>query len=593
MSSLVRPLSTVNDIFLAIADRGKASAMRRLVGTEWQTLSGADVYAQVHGLAAAFARWGLTKGDRVALISENRHEWAITDFAALALGLIDVPIFPTLPAEQIAPLLIHSGARAVIVSTRQQYEKIAKIRGRTALEYVVVMDEVAGADALLFSSLTAADPTDRDATLDASARAITQADPATIIYTSGTTGEPKGVLLSHGNLASNVNYSLRGFDLSAEDSSVSFLPLSHVTARHVDYALYTLGCTLSYCPVLEKLMPTLQTIRPTFFVAVPRVYEKLRHEVERRSLQSKFKTRVVRWALALGARNRSTVLAGKHPSGLLHALADKLLYSKVRGLFGGRVRYWVSGGAPLGMDTAHWFADCGILLFEGYGLTETSPVIGVNTTADFRLGSIGKILPNVEARIAEDGELLVRGPSIFSGYWNSPAMTAAAIDAEGWFATGDIGRIDENGFLFITDRKKELIKTSAGKMIAPQPIENRLKADLFVSDAALVGDREKYIAALISPNFQVLEGWARQQNIAAETRKDLAEHPEVVAHYKKIVKQVNGTLADFEMLKRFLLVPDEWTQDSGVLTPSGKLKRRVILERYQSEIASLYPKSAN
>ena len=326
---------------------------------------------------------------------------------------------------------------------------------------------------------------------------------------------------------------------------------------------------------------------------MPRVFEKLRHEVERRSLQSPIKARIVRWALAVGARNRETVLAGRQPGGLFWKLADKLLYSKVRALFGGRARYWVSGGAPLGIDTAHWFADVGIRIFEGYGLTETSPVIGVNTTGDFRLGSIGKILPNIEARIAEDGELLVRGPSIFSGYWNSPRMTAEAIDAEGWFATGDIGRIDEDGFLYITDRKKELLKTSAGKMIAPQPIENRLKADLFVSDAALVGDREKYVAALIAPNFQVLEDWARHQNIPTESRKALAEHPEVVAHYRKVVKQVNTSLADFEMLKRFLVVPDEWTQDSGVLTPSGKLKRRVILERYREEIASLYPKTAN
>ena len=593
MSSLARPLTSINDIFLAIADRGTGSAMQRLVGKDWQTLSGSDVYAQVRAVAAAFANWGLEKGERIALISENRYEWAITDFAALALGLIDVPIFPTLPAGQIVDLLAHSGSRVVVVSTRQQYEKIAAIRARTAIEHVVVMDEVPDADAVTFASLVASAPSTRDASFDEHVRSIRGVDPATIIYTSGTTGEPKGVLLTHGNLASNVNYSLREFDLSAADNAVSFLPLSHVTARHVDYALYILGCTLAYCPALEKLMPTLATIRPTFFVAVPRVFEKLRHEVERKSMQSPMKARIIRWALATGARNRATVLAGRTPTSLLWKLADRLLYSKVRALFGGRVRYWVAGGAPLGLDTAHWFADVGIRIFEGYGLTETSPVIGVNTSVAYRLGSIGRILPNVEARIAEDGELLVRGPSIFSGYWNSPRMTAEAIDAEGWFAPGDIGRIDQDGFLYITDRKKELLKTSAGKMIAPQPIENRLKADLFVGNVALVGDREKYVSALISPNFQALEDWARQQKIPIDSRKAMSEHPEVVAIYKRLVKQVNTTLADFEMLKRFLVVPDEWTQDGGELTPSGKLKRRVILERYQAEIATLYPKTGN
>ena len=265
MSSLARPLSTINDIFLAIADRGSSPALLRLAGTDWTPISGAELYRQVRALAHRFEQWGLSKGDRVALISENRHEWAITDFAALALGLIDVPIFPTLPAEQIVDLLVHSGSRVVVVSTRQQYEKIAKIRARTVLEHVIVMDEVAGADAEIFASVVAGQDDAREPEFDARVRAVVGSDPATIIYTSGTTGEPKGVLLTHGNLASNVNFSLRDFDLSAVDSSVSFLPLSHVTARHVDYALYILGCTLAYCPALEKLMPALQAIRPTFF----------------------------------------------------------------------------------------------------------------------------------------------------------------------------------------------------------------------------------------------------------------------------------------------------------------------------------------
>jgi long-chain acyl-CoA synthetase len=252
------------------------------------------------------------------------------------------------------------------------------------------------------------------------------------------------------------------------------------------------------------------------------------------------------------------------------------------------VTHFIAGGAPLGPDTSHWFAQAGIRIFEGYGLTETSPVIGVNTPSNFRLSSIGKPLPNIEVKTAADGELLVKGPSVFSGYWESPSLTAQAFDEDGWFQTGDIARIDPDRFIFITDRKKELIKTSAGKFVAPQPIEGKLKADLFVGHAALVGDREKYVAALISPNFDVLESWAKEKNIPAGSRRELVEHPMVIAHYKETVKQVNRSLADFELLKRFALVPEEWTVDTGELTPSMKLKRRVLLERYKDEIALLF-----
>jgi long-chain acyl-CoA synthetase len=493
-----------------------------------------------------------------------------------------------LQPELTGDLLAHSGARVVVVSTRQQYEKVVKARARTAIEQVIMLEQIPGADAIWFGSLLGESDQTRNEQFEAVAKAVAPEDPATIIYTSGTTAEPKGVVLSHGNIAQNLNYSLREFTFAANDSSVSFLPLSHVTARHVDYALYSEKVAIAYVPTLDKLMPAIKVVQPTFFVAVPRVFEKIRHETERRAFQSPVKKRIVEWALATGARNRAALARGERPSSLLWKLADKLFYSKLRESFGGHVRHFIAGGAPLGMESATWFLNAGIRILEGYGLTETSPVLGVNTPPHYRIGSVGKVLPNIEAKVAEDGELLVRGPNVFNSYWRQPEMTAAAFDAEGWFLTGDIGHIDDERYLFITDRKKELLKTSAGKLVAPQPIEGKLKADLFVSAAALVGDREKYVAALLSPNFAALEPWAKEQGISAASRKELVEHPVVQARYKQTIKRVNATLADYELLKRFVVVPDEWSQETGELTPSLKLKRRVLASQYRKEIDSLF-----
>jgi long-chain acyl-CoA synthetase len=583
---------TLNNVFFTIADAASPDAMRvQARDGSWASLSSAQVYARVRALALALEQLGLAKGDRLLLLSENRWEWAVTDFAALAIGVVDVPLFPTLQAEQIGALLTHSGARVAVVSTKAQLQKIEAVRAQSAIEHVIVMDDDAvTGNALSFSSLLAGADVEqgRDPLFDERVRLVQPEDLASIIYTSGTTGEPKGVALTHGNLASNVNYSLREFIFSGPQRAVSFLPLSHSTARHVDYVLYTLGFSIAYCPSMDKLMGALKTIEPTLIVSVPRIFEKVRQEIERRSRGSRLKSGIVQWALGVGKRNEGTILAGKVPASLPWKLADRLFYSKVRAVFGGEATYYVAGGAPLGPDTAHWFAQAGIRILEGYGLTETSPVIGVNTPLSYRMGTIGKPLANIQVRTAEDGELLVKGPSVFSGYWQSPGLTAEAFDEEGWFRTGDIAEIDAGGFIAITDRKKELIKTSAGKYIAPQGIEGRLKAHLFVGNAAVVGDREKYVAALISPNFAVLEPWAREQKIPAETRRQLVEHPLVVARYKEVVRQVNKSLADFELLKRFTVVPEDWAIETGELTPSMKLKRRVLNQRYSEQIAALF-----
>jgi long-chain acyl-CoA synthetase len=356
--------------------------------------------------------------------------------------------------------------------------------------------------------------------------------------------------------------------------------------------MYNAGAQVAYCSQFDKLPQAMREVRPTVIVGVPRVYEKIRQAVEQKSAASPIKKHMLAWAIHVGSGHADAVYGGRKPSSLRWKLANKLVYSKVGEAFGGRVRIFVSGGAPLGIDTAKWFASAGVALWEGYGLTETSPVIALNTPIRHRMGSTGMPLPNIELKFAEDGELLVRGPSVFPGYWQKPAATAECFDSDGWFRTGDIAHIDAEGFLYITDRKKELLKTSGGKLVAPQPIENKLKNSVLVAQAALVGDRHKFISVLISPNFAVLEGWARRRGIQTQSRAELVIDPGVVALYAEVIREVNGTLANFETLKRFRIVAEEWTQESGELTPSMKLKRRVLTAQYAAVIDELYADEA-
>jgi long-chain acyl-CoA synthetase len=590
-------ISTINDLFSRVESGAKPKAVlwQDELG-RWRPISSDQLYQRVRALGKALLGWGAQKGDRIALIGENRWEWAVTDFATLAIGTANVPIYPTLTAEQIAFLVQDAGCRIAIVSTKQQYDKLNAVRGRTQLERIVIMDSAAPPEgAIPFSELMAgADDrgSERDPVFDALSRSVEPKDLATLIYTSGTTGEPKGVMLTHGNIASNQNYAAHEFDFNSTDVCISFLPLSHITARALDYVMYNNGAQVVYCSHFDKLPLAMREIRPTVIVGVPRVYEKIRQEVERQAALSPVKKRLLRLAVRLGAKHRDVVYSGGQPSSRFWKLANKLVYSKVQEAFGGRVRVFVSGGAPLGVDTAQWFASVGIAVWEGYGLTETSPVIALNSLANHRMGAVGKPLPNIELKFADDGELLVRGPTVFTGYWHKPAASSECFDAEGWFRTGDIAHLDQDGFLYITDRKKELLKTSGGKMVAPQPIENKLKTNLLVAQAALVGDKHKFISALISPNFAALDAWARQHEIRARTRAELVANPRVIALYSEIVRDVNSGLANFETLKRFRVVPDEWSIDSGELTPSLKLKRRVITAKYAAVVGELYADEA-
>jgi long-chain acyl-CoA synthetase len=399
-------------------------------------------------------------------------------------------------------------------------------------------------------------------------------------------------MLTHGNLASNINLSTGPLGFTDKDSCISFLPLSHVTARHLDYAMLCHGARLAYCSKFDQLSTAMKTVKPTVFVAVPRVYEKIRQAVEGKSAASPVKSKILSWAISTGKTHRAETLTGKTPTSLSWKVANKLVYSKIREAFGGCAEWFISGGAPLGMDSAGWFADVGIRIFEGYGLTETSPVISLNYPDAHRIGTVGKALPNMECRFAEDGELEVKGPSVFVGYWKNEKETAAVFTPDGWFKTGDIGNVDGDGFISITDRKKELLKTSGGKMIAPQPIENKLKANVLVGQAALVGDKHKFASVLISPNFAALEGWAKGQGIATSDHTALVKDAKVRKAYQEIVDKVNMGLANYESMKRVCVVPEEWSVEDGTLTPSMKLKRRVVETKYAKEIEELYADEA-
>jgi long-chain acyl-CoA synthetase len=582
-------LQTLNDILLTVCGRHRERVMlqRKVLG--WVPISSSELYRNVVGMARALEAWGIRPGDRVAILAENRPEWTMTDFAILSLGAVSVPIYSTQTAEQTAFILNDSGARAIAVSSQTQLEKVLTVQPHTAVERIVVMDAIETAHAVQMQPLMLKGPTAPDSDFEARAHAVRPEDLATIIYTSGTTGNSKGVMLTHGNMASNIACSLDGFGLAQDAVSISFLPLSHVTARHVDFALLCRGVALAYCPDMAKLEEALTEVQPVIFVGVPRVYEKIRRQVIVKTASFP-KNVLYRWAVSVGRSHREKTLAGVQPQSLGWKLADRLLFSKVRAGMGGKAELFISGGAPLGRELAEWYADIGIRIHEGYGLTETSPVIAVNTPGAHRLGTVGKPLPNIEVRIAEDGEVLVRGPSVFQGYWNRPQDTREAF-VDGWFKTGDIGNLDGDGYLSITDRKKDLIKTSGGKFIAPQPIESSLKLSPLIGTAVVLGDRRKFPAVLISPHFPVLEDWARANKVAFASRVDLVANPKVQALYEGIVEESNKDLARFEKLKRVLLVPEEFSASDGTLTHTMKVRRRGIEDRYRALIDDMYDKA--
>ena len=591
------PPGTLNELFFTSARKwNKPDALLVRVDGKWQPISHATMLERVRRIAFGLASLGIERGDRVAILSENRPEWAFADYACLTAGFADVPIYGTLPAEQIPHLLEDSGAVAIFVSNVAQAGKIASIRRRCPkLRHVIAFDANAkhNADVTLRdleARGTAADTPERAAEYERAALAVSPDDIATIIYTSGTTGAPKGVMLSHDNIRSNVVGACRLVQIE-NDTALSFLPLSHIFERMGDYWFFITGTTIAYVDSFDLVPQAMLEVRPTIAMSVPRLYEKMYARVLENALSGgAVKKRIFFWARSVADRWADQKLAGREPGGLLalqYALAQKLVFSKLKARTGGRMRFFVSGGAPLAPEINKFFYAAGLTILEGYGLTETSPVIGVNTPDNFRIGTIGKPIDGVEVKVAPDGELLTRGPHVMKGYFNNPDATAEAIDSEGWFHTGDIGVI-EDGFIRITDRKKDLIVTAGGKNIAPQPIENMVKTNKFVSQAVVIGDRRKFTVLLIVPNFEQVEKWAKQRNMIWTDRSQLLAMPAVQQMVEQEVRSKLTGLAPFEMPKKIALLGSDFSVESGELTPTLKVKRRVIEKNYKSLIDSLY-----
>jgi long-chain acyl-CoA synthetase len=547
---------------------------------------------QVEHMANWLMSVGLKAGDRVALLCDTRYEWVIADMAMHHAALVNVPIYPTLAAKQAAYILQDSGAKAVIVSGRKQLDKVLTIVDECPeLGEILMID----ADALPESGRTVHRWTDalaKGATLEGEmgaqrAERIAQADPdamCSIIYTSGTTGNPKGVILSHSNFMSNAKAIVPIAGLSPEDTLLSFLPLSHVLGRMVYYALTYAGGTIAYAESIDSIGQNLGEVRPTLMAAVPRLLEKVYGKIMD-SVQSgsALKRKLFTWALAVGHRHR---LAGK-PDPLQYAIADKLVFSKIRQRLGGRMRMIVCGGAPMRKDIGEFFYSAGIPVCEGYGLTETSPVITFNSPENIKFGTVGQKIPDVDVFIAEDGEICVKGPNVMAGYYQLPEANAEVFDADGWFHTGDIGEIDGDGFLRITDRKKELIVLSNGKKVAPQPIENLLKSSPYIEQVMVVGEAKKYCTCLLVPNMEKLQAFAQEQGIAGKPA-DLLGHQKVLDLYRAELDRLSKDLAQFEKLKKFSLLDREWTVETGELTPTMKCKRKIILANYASQVDGMY-----
>ncbi|MBC8089252.1 MAG: long-chain fatty acid--CoA ligase [Phycisphaerae bacterium] len=589
---------TVNRLFFdAVEKYNRPNALMHKVNGAWESLSHQTVLQRVRRVALGLSKLGVRPGDRVALLSENRPEWAIVDYACICSSLTDVPIYPTLPAEQIPYLLNDSGARVLFVSTSAQAQKVASVRSQVAGAEWVIGIAATKADGCNYTMAeiedmgAAADNAQAAATFKQNALAVSPDHVITLIYTSGTTGDPKGVMLTQNNIYSNA-WGSRGVIPAADgDVALSFLPLSHIFERTGDYFIFSHGVPIAYAEGIDTVPLNMSEIKPSIMMSVPRLYEKIYARVLEGAVQGgALKARIFFWARAVGARWADVKLEGKEPTGLLafqYNLAQKLVFSKLKERTGGRMRYFISGGAPLSPEINKFFYSAGLTIHEGYGLTETSPVISGNTKDAFRIGTVGRPIPGVEVMIAADGEILTRGPHVMKGYYNKPEATAEAIDAAGWFKTGDIGELDD-GFLRITDRKKDIIVTAGGKNIAPQPIETKVKLSKFVSQAVMIGDKRKFPIILVVPEWDTLDKWAESGNMGSKTRKEMLALPAVRAKLSAEVEAQMTGLAHFEKPKKIEYLEHDFSIERGELTPKLSVKRRVIEKSYKELIDALY-----
>jgi long-chain acyl-CoA synthetase len=594
------PYATLTEKLLTVVDRmpnERAQSLR--VNGRWEPTSSVEFLRRVAGLSNALEQLGVKTGDRVGLFAPNRPEWHVADFAILGLGAADVPIYFNESPERIVYILNHSSVEVVIVAGEMQSRRLLECRSRlTSVKHVICAAAPSdlGDDILRFETLAAATGDAAVAEYRLRAARVTSDQVATIIYTSGTTGEPKGVMLTHRNLSSNEETSVEPYRMTPADRAVCFLPLSHVYERVTSYAYLFHGVPVAYVERMEDLPQALLEIHPTMAAAVPRVFEKLYANILQKGRESTgSKRRIFDWAVRVAKESVRWKAYGEEAPSWLHIrwkIADRIVYSKIREGIGGRFRAFISGGGPLAQELAEFFWAVGVPVYQGYGFTEASPVVSANYPGANRVGSVGQPIEHVSVRLAEDGEILVHGPCVMEGYYQKPADTSAVISPDGWLTTGDIGRLDDDGYLYVTDRKKDLFKTAAGKFVAPQPIENLLKVSPLILNAVLVGDAHKFIAALIVPNFASVEAAARLQGRTFSSQEQLAADPWVHELIGREVAQVNSKLAQYETIKKFALLDHDFTFDGGQLTYTLKLKRRVISERYASVIEGLYAEAA-
>jgi long-chain acyl-CoA synthetase len=565
----------------------------------WIDLSWEEVAHRVRKLASGLLELEVGAGDKIAILSTTRAEWVHADLAVLSLGAITIPIYPTNTAEQVEYILADSGALACFVEDAAQLEKVLPRKAELPhLKHLILFEGEGGQKEQGVLTLEELQKIGEDC-LDRNLAEIEQRiaglkldDIATIVYTSGTTGEPKGVVQTHGNHLAMISRLYKVLEQDEKDLNLLWLPLAHSFARCVEFFVIYAGEPVAYAESMEKIVTNMQETSPTNMASVPRFYEKAYSTIMSRAEESPLKRRIFHWAMRTG-REVSRKVRRKEPLPLSlkvkRAVAEKLVFSKLKKTLGGKLRYFITGGAPISVEILEFFHSAGILILEGYGLTETCPATHINRLNNFKFGTVGLPIPGVETRIAADGEILVRGPNIaYKGYWKKPEETREAFTTDGWFKTGDIGYIDEEGFLSITDRKKELIVTAGGKNIAPSPIENALKADPFISQAMVYGDRKPYCVALLTINLEEAEKFARENSIDYHNLAELCKHPKVRERVQQTVDEINARLSRVEAVKKFEIIPAEWTQESGELTPTLKVKRRVINQRYADIIERMY-----
>lgn len=599
---ILKPYKTIPELYEFLTEEYGVNmerpVLRHKVNNQWVGITYVQLREETENFAYGLSSLGVKAGDKVSIVAENRPEWVYADMAILGLGAIDVPLYPSLTSESIEFILNNSESFGVIVSNKFQLNKILKIRNNCRLlKFIIVMNEKDSPNENSIYSLRSIQEQGTEAKkqnpqfFKEQRRRIKENDICTIIYTSGTTGEPKGVLLTHKNIATNVHDALKAFPIGRDDIFLSFLPLCHIFERMGGYyTAFSSGAMICYASSIESVAGDLLEIHPTIVTSVPRLFERIYSKVIKNvESQPAKKQKIFNWAIQIGKKYHAAKKAGNLPIGLTlqHKIADTLVFKKIREKTGGKLRFFISGGAALARELGEFFEAVGILIIEGYGLTESSPVISANRVDNYKFGTVGKPFPSVEVKIASDGEIFARGPSIMQGYYKNKKETDETIK-DGWLHTGDIGVFDAEGFLMITDRKKHLFKTSGGKYIAPTPIENLFLASKYIDQFVLIGDRRMFLSALIVPDFEALKEYADSHNIPYKTNNDLVEIKEIYDLMDEELGKFQKNLANFERIRKFALLDTPFSLETGELTPTLKLKRKVIEERYKNLIEGMY-----